>query len=59
MDLSDERFHTRTIRWSKLIRDGIDPKVVLVEAQRQGHYRLARSANERIRKDNEAKNALG
>ena len=54
MDLSDERFHTRTIRWSKLIRDGIDPKVVLVEAQRQGMYRL----NERIRKDNEAKNEL-
>jgi len=58
MDLSDERFHTRRIRWSKLIRDGIDPKVVLLQAQRQGHYRLARSANERIRRDNEAKNEL-
>tara|TARA_R110002020_G_scaffold469683_1_gene694906 strand:+ start:244 stop:438 length:195 start_codon:yes stop_codon:yes gene_type:complete len=49
MDLSDERFHKRVIRWKTLIKDGYDPKVVMVEAQKQGMHRLAHRAYCRVR----------
>ena len=48
MDLTDERLHRRTVPWTSLVMDGYDPKEVLLEAQRQGLHKLARSAQSRI-----------
>lgn len=48
LDLSDERFHRARVPWSQLIKDGYDPNEVLVEAQIQGMWKLARSAMNRI-----------
>ena len=55
MDLSDPRFHTKRIQWRLLIADGYDPQEVLIEAQRQGLWRLARSACHRLENSKEKK----
>ena len=48
MDLSDPRFHTKRIQWRLLIADGYDPRQVLLAAQKQGLWRLARSASHHL-----------
>jgi hypothetical protein len=48
MDLSDERLHRKRIPWESLVADGFEPQKVMLEAQRKGMYRLARSARHRI-----------
>ena len=48
MDLTDRRFHTRKIHWASLVRDGYDPKKVMLEAQKRGLWKIARSAATRI-----------
>jgi hypothetical protein len=47
MDLSDPRFHQRTIPWVKLEAEGIEPREVMKEAQRQRKWMLARKAEHR------------
>lgn len=47
MDLSDERFHMRSIPWVKLEAEGVDPKKVMKEAQKQKMWMLARKAEHR------------
>ena len=54
MDRTDERLHKRRVPWSKLVDEGYDPRTVMREAQKQGLYRLARSAKHRI--ENQQKN---
>jgi hypothetical protein len=54
MDLTDPRFHTRVIRWKSLIKDGYDPKTIMVEAQKQGMHRLANRAYARLRVERDA-----
>ena len=44
MDLSDERFHMRTIPWAKLEDEGVDARKVMKEAQKQKMWKLARKA---------------
>jgi hypothetical protein len=44
MDLSDERFHMRTIPWAKLEAEGVDARKVMKEAQKQKMWKLARKA---------------
>ena len=51
MDLSDERFHKRRVPWEQLVREGYDPREVMIEAQKQGLHRLARLAKFRMRND--------
>ena len=55
MEFSDERFHRRTIPWAELVREGYNPRVVMLHAQRQGLYRLARSAKHRVDNDKRLK----
>jgi hypothetical protein len=47
MDLSDERFHMRTIPWAKLEAEGVDARKVMKEAQIQKMWILARKAEHR------------
>ena len=47
-DFSDRRFGSRKIHWASLIRDGYEPEKVLLEAQKQGLWRIAKSAATRI-----------
>tara|TARA_R100001129_G_scaffold179691_1_gene156785 strand:- start:995 stop:1165 length:171 start_codon:yes stop_codon:yes gene_type:complete len=47
MDLSDERFHMRTIPWAKLESEGVRPREVMKEAQKQRMWMLARKAEHR------------
>tara|TARA_R100001086_G_scaffold242726_1_gene170698 strand:- start:3213 stop:3392 length:180 start_codon:yes stop_codon:yes gene_type:complete len=59
MDLSDERFHMRTIPWAKLETEGVDARKVMKEAQKQKMWKLARKAehrwhNQRLRIEREA-----
>ncbi len=49
LDFTDERFQRRRIFWPSLEADGIDPKMVMVEAQKQRLPRIARSARDRLR----------
>lgn len=56
MNLTDERLHRRRVVWPPLERDGFDPKCVMVEAQRQGMWKLARSAKTRIENEQRKKN---
>lgn len=49
MDLTDERFHRRKVPWASLVKEGIEPQAVVIEAQRQGLWKLAESAATRIR----------
>ena len=42
MDLSDERFHRKCIPWSKLEAEGVEPRKVMKEAQKQKMWVLAR-----------------
>tara|TARA_R100001443_G_scaffold28822_4_gene42034 strand:+ start:4295 stop:4468 length:174 start_codon:yes stop_codon:yes gene_type:complete len=51
MDLSDERFHRKRVPWKALTREGVQPREVLVEAQKKGLWKLAISAKQRL--DNE------
>ena len=51
MDLSDERLHKRRVPWAQLVREGYDPRKVMLEAQRQG-MRL-RASKARMRIDNQ------
>ena len=48
MDLSDERLHKRRVPWAQLVREGYDPRKVMLEAQRQGMSLLASKARMRI-----------
>jgi hypothetical protein len=48
MDLSDERFHRRRIPWKRLENDGYSVKEVMLAAQKQQMWRLARRAYERL-----------
>ena len=48
MDLSDERFHRRIIPWTSLVRDGFEPRKVMLEAQKLKMWKLARSARHRV-----------
>ena len=47
MDLNDERFHMRTIPWSKLEAEGVEPRKVMKEAQKHRMWALARKAEHR------------
>jgi hypothetical protein len=51
IDFTDERFSRRRIPWSSLSEDGIEPRAVMLAAQKAGEYRIARSARERWRRD--------
>ena len=44
MALSDPRFHRKRVPWAELVKEGVDPRKVMVEAQKQGMHRLARLA---------------
>ena len=55
IDFSDRRFHTKKIHWSGLIRDGYDPKKVMVEAQKRRLWRIAKSAATRIENEKRGK----
>ena len=59
MDLTDKRLHSKRVHWRGLIEDGFDPHEVLKEAQRQGMWKLALSAQHRIEntKPRESNNA--
>ena len=48
MNLLDERFHRKRIPWKKLEAEGYDPKKVMVEAQKQKLWQLARRAYNRV-----------
>ena len=48
MDLSDERLHKRRVPWAQLVREGYDPRKVMLEALRQGMSLLASKARMRI-----------
>ena len=48
MDLTDERLHKRRVPWAQLVREGYDPRKVMLEAQRQGMNLLASKARMRI-----------
>ena len=56
MDLTDPRFHKKKIHWRSLIRDGYKPREVMIEAQRKGMWRIARSAKTKIDNDKREKN---
>ena len=56
MDLSDERFHRTRVPWRTLTKDGYEPKQVLLAAQNQGLWKLAASAEQRIRNQSRDKN---
>lgn len=58
IDFSDRRFHTKKIHWAGLIRDGYDPKKVMLEAQRRGLWRIARSAATRLQNQKREKKNL-
>jgi len=55
MDLSDERFHRRTVPWTKLESEGVDARKVMKEAQRQGMWVLAKKAEHRLSNQRHAK----
>ena len=48
MDLNDERLHRKRVPWTALVKDGFEPRKVLLEAQRRKMWKLARSARYRI-----------
>ena len=48
MDLSDERFHRKTIPWTQLESEGYEPRKVMKEAQVQRFWILARKAEHRL-----------
>lgn len=48
IDLKDERFHRRIIRWEPLIKEGICVRAVLAEAQKRRMFRIANSASMRL-----------
>ena len=54
MDLTDPRLHKRIIKWKALIKEGYDPKTVMLEAQKQGMHRLANRAYARLRVQRDA-----
>jgi hypothetical protein len=47
MDLSDERYHRKTIPWTQLEAEGVKPRKVMKEAQVQKMWILARKAEHR------------
>ena len=47
MDLSDARFHLKTIPWARLEAEGVEPRKVMKEAQKQKMWKLARKAEHR------------
>lgn len=51
MDLSDPRLHKKRVPWEQLTREGYDARQVMIEAQKQGMYRLARLAKFRMRNE--------
>jgi hypothetical protein len=51
MDLSDERLHKKRIPWKRLEAEGVSPKEVMLEAQRQRLWLLARRAYHRVMND--------
>jgi hypothetical protein len=56
MDLTDERLHKSRVPWAELVAEGYEPRKVMLEAQRQGLWKIARSARTRIA--NEKRDAL-
>ena len=48
MNLLDERLHGKRIPWKRLEAEGYEPKRVMLEAQKQRMWLLARRAHERI-----------
>tara|TARA_R100000315_G_C5122075_1_gene69706 strand:+ start:176 stop:397 length:222 start_codon:yes stop_codon:yes gene_type:complete len=48
MDLTDERLHRKRVPWDELAKEGVDPRKVMLEAQKQGMHLLARRANNRM-----------
>ena len=56
MDLSDERFHRKRVPWKALTREGIEPRQVMIEAQKKGLWKLATSAKHRL--DNEKRGVV-
>lgn len=48
IDLSDDRFHGKRIPWKRLEAEGVNPKEVMLEAQRQRMWLLARRAYHRF-----------
>lgn len=48
MNLTDARLYLKRVPWEDLVKEGYDPKIVMMEAQRQGIWRLAASARNRI-----------
>jgi hypothetical protein len=55
MDLSDPRFHQRTIPWSKLEAEGVEPRKVMKEAQKKKLWVLARKAQHRWHNQRDSK----
>ena len=52
MDLSDERFHRKTIPWTQLEAEGVEPRKVMKEAQKQRMWMLDRKAEHRGHNNN-------
>jgi hypothetical protein len=48
LDLTDERFHRKRVPWKALKKEGVDPRTVLLEAQKKGLWKLAVSARSRL-----------
>ena len=48
MDLDDERLHRRRVPWAMLAKEGVDPREIMVEAQKRRLWKLARSAKYRV-----------
>ena len=47
MDLSDDRFHRKSIPWTELEAEGVEPRKVMKQAQVQRFWTLARKAEHR------------
>ncbi len=48
MDLNDERLHRRRVPWRVLMKEGFDPREIMLEAQKKGMWKLAASAKCRL-----------
>lgn len=55
IDLNDERLHKSRVPWAELVAEGYEPRKVMLEAQRQGLWKIARSARTRIDNERRAK----
>jgi hypothetical protein len=55
INLNDERLHRRRIPWETLVREGYEPKKVMLEAQKQRMWTLAKKAEHRLSNQRQAK----